>query len=45
MEPDEPREQDDGRRIPPEAYVRVVVFVVLLVVLVGGLTYACDRAG
>ena len=34
---------EDDARIPPGAYGRIVVFVAVLVVLVGGLTYACDR--
>ena len=43
MEPNGRGDRSD--KIPARAYVRVVLFVVLLVVVVGLGTYACDRAG
>jgi hypothetical protein len=39
------RPEEESDRIPPGAYLRVVVFVAVLVVLTALGTYACDRAG
>ena len=36
---------DESGRIPPRAYVRVVLLVAFLVVAIAVGTYACDRAG
>ena len=44
-EPDGFRPEDEDDRIPPGAYLRVVGFVAVLVVVTALGTYACDRAG
>ena len=43
MEPNGRPERDD--KIPPGAYLRVTLFIFVLVVVVGFAGYACDRLG